>query len=273
MSVETHVRDAVQLVLIDQRDSLFGSSRAPVPTSPRSLLKPLQVAALLRMAQPLTDEQVAIAASSHNGEPIHLERVAELAEALSVELAALPVRPHRPLIGELEIDTDFYPLMQEANPCAGKHILAAHCAQSTGIDYLEFGGPIERTCRQHVREACRIRRELAPVPDGCGFPTYAITDVELATGLRSLLLSDDQHDVQVVRSLAAHPHLVGGRGRAVTHEALTSEVLFAKDGIGGLFAVAYSDGAVAVGRATRDDQKTLASALGEARSLARSSAS
>lgn len=269
MSVDSQISNVGRLALISQQDRLFESDPEPVMASPRSLLKPLQVAALLRMSRSLTDEQVAMAVSSHNGEPTHLELIAELADATGVDLAAIPVQPHRPLIGELGIDTRCGSSAKAANPCAGKHILAAHCTRLAGADYLEFGGLVELTCRQYIREACRISRDLTPVRDGCGFPTYALTISEMATGLRSLLVSEERHDVAVVRSLAAHPYLVGGGGRAVTNEVLSGGALFAKDGVGGLFAVAYFDGAVAVGGVVRDDQVTLGSALQEARASAR----
>lgn len=271
---DSAVSDAISLVLFHRRVRLFDSHPMSAATSPRSLLKPLQTAALLRMTRKtLTDEQVAIAASSHNGEPDHLERVVDLAEATGVDLAVLSVEPHRSLIAELGIDNKSEPPTREANPCVGKHILAAHCAQSTGADYMDPDGPVERNCRRYIRQSCRIGRELTPTPDGCGFPTYALTDSELATGLCSLLLSEDFYDKKVVKSLANHPYLVGGRGRVVTDVVLTGDALFAKDGVGGRFAVAYPNGVVAVGRSARDDQESLASALHEAQSLARRYAS
>lgn len=267
MRADTPVSIVSRLFLISRQDRLDGSG-PQVTASPRSLLKPLQVAALLRMSRSRTGEQVVTAVSAHNGDPRHLELIAELADVTGVDLAMIRVLPHRPLVEELGIEAGHSSYTRAAVPYVGEHVLAAHCASSADIDYVEFGGPVELVCRQDIREACRIGRGLTPTPDCCGFPTYALIITEVATGLRSLLLSADHQDVTVVRSLATHPYLVGGHGRAVTKDVLSGGTLFAKDGVDGLFAVAYFDGAVTVGKAVCDDQVALGSALQETRNWA-----
>ena len=214
------------------------------PVFPRSSNKPLQAVSLLDAGwQPGSEEQLALATSSHNGEPGHLAVVREILGELGVEALGTPAMP--PLD-----EPSWYAIVRaggEATPltmnCSGKHAAMLRTCATNGWDvasYLSVDHPVQRACLQGIeRLAGEPVRHVAV--DGCGAPQHALTLPGLARAFTSLVLGGP-HERRTADAMRSHPWLVGGTGRDVTQLMEGVPGLVAKDGAEGVYAAALADG-------------------------------
>jgi L-asparaginase II len=87
-------------------------------------------------------------------------------------------------------------------------------------------------------------RVLHVAVDGCGAPQHAMTLPGLARAFSRMATSGaGTEEGRVARAVRAHPVLLGGRDRDVTHLLQGVEGLIAKDGAEGVYAAALPDGA------------------------------
>src|SRR5215472_16720570 len=86
--VESRHRGTVAAVGTDGRFA-FTAGSANTPVFPRSAVKPLQAAAMLRAGLPLEGELLALAAASHSGEDFHVQGVREILDIAGLTEADL----------------------------------------------------------------------------------------------------------------------------------------------------------------------------------------
>lgn len=203
----------------------------------RSTAKPFQATAALEAAAaagapPPSDAEIAVAWSSHRGEPRHLEAVQSLAARAGIEPDALTCPPARSL------DDPGAGVCRLHHNCSGKHAMFAFAGAHLGIGrdrLLRSDGPLQ------TRVLALLEQVLGPPTavgiDGCGAPAVAVPLVALARGW--LALGSDDRFSGVCRAGLAYPELVGGSGRL--ESALLAEGVLAKPGAEGLFALAARD--------------------------------
>lgn len=217
------------------------------PVLPRSSNKPLQAVALLEAGwQPGDDEQLALAAASHSGEPRQLEVVRRLLASAGLDEAALQCPPLLPLS-----EAAAHGLLRSGGAasrltmnCSGKHAAMLACCVANGwptTDYLSPASPVQRATTQTLG---RLAGEpVAHVAiDGCGAPQHALSLFGLARAFRALATEPGPCD-RVAAAMRAHPELVGGAGRDVTEVMQGVPGLVAKDGAEGVYAAALPSGA------------------------------
>jgi len=217
------------------------------PIFPRSSNKPLQAAALMAAGwQPADDEELALAAASHSGEPEHLAVVRRMLAGAGLDESALGCPPGLPLN-----EAAAHALLASgavASPltmnCSGKHAAMLACCVANGwptAGYLARDSPVQQAIERTLAELAG--EPIAHVAvDGCGAPQHALTLRGLARAFTALVRTSPR----VTGAMRAHPYLVGGTGRDVT--ALMERVpgLVAKDGAEGVCALALADGAAVV---------------------------
>lgn len=221
------------------------------PIFGRSSLKPLQAVGMLRTGLRLDPVELALAASSHSGSPLHLKLIAaELADAGLTE-DDLDCPPDLPA-GVAERRAYLVAGHAEARlamNCSGKHTAMLRACQQAGwpiSGYLARSHPLQVALRGTVADLCGEDVATTGV-DGCGAPLFAVSlhgiaraFARIATAARGL-----EHDV--AEAMRAHPGLIAGDGRAATRLMQGVSGLIAKDGAEGVFAAALPDGgAVAV---------------------------
>ncbi len=142
----------------------------------RSAIKPFQATMSLEMGANLTQEQTAIACSSHGGFPAHQSLVeANLAGAgLTPDALRCPTAwPRDALAKELMLIQGQHQPTRVANNCSGKHSawLAGCAAQGwPTASYLEPTHPLQQKVAALVADVTGVDTEPIGV-DGCGAPT------------------------------------------------------------------------------------------------------
>jgi len=225
---------------------------------PRSAVKALQALPLVESGiadkYELTDEEIALACSSHSGEPEHVEVAASMLRKAGRDRACLECGVHWPmgeaatrlLAAKGEQPTALH------NNCSGKH--AGFICLACGMDqdpkgYVKAAHPVQQAVRaslEDVTGASHTDEEAAV--DGCSIPTYAIPLPALAFGFAKFgtgagLTGSTQAAAKRIRkAVAQHPFMVAGTDRFDTKlmEALKERV-FVKSGAEGVYCAALPE--------------------------------
>lgn len=211
---------------------------------PRSSLKPLQASAMVGLGLELSDPLLALVCASHNGDVAHRNGVREILELYGLDERALRNTASLPFGSKARraARADGDPPSSLAQNCSGKHagMLATCVVNGWPIeDYLEPEHPLQVGITTHVASLAGDVAHLGV--DGCGAPAHATSVVGLARAYRSLVLSESP----IARAMTGHPVLVAGDDRDVTIWMRAVAGLVAKDGAGGVMAMALGDGRAA----------------------------
>ena len=203
---------------------------------PRSSAKMLQALPLIESgaadAAALHAEHLALACASHQGAPLHTDRVD--AWLLSVDRSEADLRcgPQPPSDAR---DRDAMRAAgakpnQLHNNCSGKHAgfvtLAKHLG--AGAEYIDPDNPVQVAVRSAFEE---MTGETSPGfgIDGCSAPNFACSVAGLARGMAAMARPGSgvrgAAAERLVAAMVAHPMLVAGDGRACT------ELMGAMDGV------------------------------------------
>lgn len=223
----------------------------------RSSAKPLQALPLVLSgaadAFGLSDEELAVACSSHNAEEPHLAAVRSLLSRAGLTEDDLQSGAHPPM--HAPEAAKLARGGEEPRPvhgnCSGKHAgMLAVCAHE-GLDtggYRNPEHPLQRRILGLVAEVCGLRGDEALVAgDDCGVPAFALPLRSLATGFARLAtgegLSGDLAGAaeRLSGAMRDHPFLVAGTGRFDT-EVMGATDLVCKSGAEGVFAAGSADG-------------------------------
>ena len=240
------------MVLDAAGEVLAAAGPVAEPMFPRSGNKPLQVVGMLRAGLRLGGPDLALAASSHSGEPIHTDRVRAVLAAGGLSEADLGCPAELPL-GE---DALHGVLAAGGGPeritmnCSGKHAAMLRTCLAAGwptAGYLAAEHPLQVALRAAVEELAAEPVVHAGV-DGCGAPVFALTPIGLARAFSRLVDAPaGTAERAVADAMRAHPGLVGGAGRDVTRLMAGAPDVLAKDGAEGVYAAAVPGvGAVAL---------------------------
>lgn len=240
-----HVGRVVLLDPAGRRMLEFGDVDTPI--FPRSSLKPLQATAVLGCGPRLGGSDPAILASSHSGEPVHVEAVRVVLAASGLSEDDLGCPPALPL----HQDAMLAHVRAGRGPericmnCSGKHagMLAACVAQGWPVTaYLDPDHPLQRRIAATVAEFTGAQPG-SPGVDGCGAPLFPVSLAGLARSFAALVRAPDGSPARrIADSMRTHPHLVGGTGRDVTAFMRAVPGVLAKDGAEGVYAAALDDG-------------------------------
>jgi L-asparaginase II len=223
----------------------FGNPQAII--LPRSSNKPAQATAMVRAGLDLPPRLLALAASSHSGEPDHLAGVREILAAAGLSEEALQTPADYPLDAvqrDAWVRSGWGPSPIAMN-CSGKHaaMLATSVANGWPIaDYRSLQHPLQRAIVAEVTELAGEPVRVTGV-DGCGAPVLGLTVAGLARSLSACVQAPPGSPAaQVVESMRAHPEMVGGSRRDVSRLMSGVTGLVVKDGAEGVFVAALADG-------------------------------
>ncbi|WP_406350433.1 asparaginase [Streptomyces sp. NBC_00658] len=219
---------------------------------PRSALKPLQVAAMLRAGLPLDGELLSLAAASHSGEERHLagtRRILELAGLREDRLRNVRDLPFDPVVREDWVREGRLPSRLAQN-CSGKHAAMLYTAKLNGWsldDYLDPGHPLQQAIAEIVEDL--TGQAIARVSvDGCGAPLLSVSLHGLArAAARITTAAPGTPEAMVADAMREHAEMASGSGRDVAALMRAVPGLLAKDGFEGVQVAALPDGrAIAV---------------------------
>ena len=223
------------------------------PVFPRSSNKPMQAVAMLRAGwEPAGEDDLAIAAASHKGEPFHLERVDSVLSHAGLGEESLRCPPDLP--GDPAARRAVVARGGEARRiymnCSGKHagMLAACVAAGWDTEsYRDPGHPLQELIVATVEELTGESVQATGV-DGCGAPVLAISLAGLARAFTRLVEAPEgSPERRVVDAMRAHSKLIDG-SEAPDHRVMSAVPgLVSKGGAEGVHVMAVPGvGAVAV---------------------------
>ncbi|GAA4137611.1 asparaginase [Actinomadura keratinilytica] len=225
---------------------LYAAGDVETPFFPRSAMKPLQAAGMLRSGLPLDGELLALAAASHSGEEHHRRGVRRILAEAGLGESDLRNTSDLPLDPDLRAQwrAQGRPPSRLAQNCSGKHAAMLLTARLNGwptADYLDPGHPLQKVIADTVEDLTgdRIARTSA---DGCGAPLFAVSLHGLTRAYARIAAARDGHLATLAAALRAHPRMLAGRGRDVVRLTAAVPGLLAKDGFEAVMVAALPDG-------------------------------
>lgn len=196
---------------------------------PRSSCKMLQALPLLESgaadAHGLSDAHIALSCASHQGAALHVNMAGRWLADLGLGEPDLRCGSHEPYDRD---ERDRLILAHEApcqlhNNCSGKHsgFLTTVKHLKAGPEYVELDHPLQKAIKAATEEVTDEASAGFGI-DGCSAPNFAMSVTGLARGMAAFAKARDAGSVReramhrLTRSMAAHPELVAGEGRACT---------------------------------------------------------
>lgn len=229
----------------------------------RSAAKPFQLLAVLEALEAsghsentpftvrsLSDDDLAIGASSHSGSTDHLALVERILTRAGLSAGDLCCGAERPLDPDARaaLGRTGSPPSPLHNDCSGKHALMLLACRARGWsthDYIEPQHPIQQGVGHVVARVVGTRPPTAI--DGCGVPTFWLTLREMALAWAHLaaVMADPDLDPLLARighAMSDNPLWTSGRGRLDLAVAQRTRAPFVgKIGALGVFCVAWPE--------------------------------
>lgn len=220
---------------------------------PRSSIKPIQALAMLvsgaAEAFNVSDEELALACASHNGEADHVRIAQAWLERLGLTQADLVCGCHNPMgrdvaYGLIRNDQQPSPLH---NACSGKHCGFLTLARHQGYPfagYGDFNHPAQQDITKMIVTMCGLGQASLPHGiDGCNVPVIGMEVIQLAFGMARLAQPEcldatmRRHCQRVIAVMQNYPHLLAGSGRICTEiNQKTKGEVIVKMGAEGVFS-------------------------------------
>jgi L-asparaginase II len=219
---------------------------------PRSTLKPLQALAFLESGAmdefDLGEAEAALSASSHSGEPLHVQAIAAWLKKIDCSLDQLECGAHLPFHHQSaqEILASGKTANALHNNCSGKHAGFMSLARVMGVDvagYTSPDHPVQTRVAAILSEMLDFDVTTSRVgADGCAAPNYSMPLKVLAHGLarmartESLVPARAGAAATLLSAVHDNPLLIAGTGRpcSVLSASLKAPG-FVKSGAEGVF--------------------------------------
>ncbi len=224
-----------------------------LPVFPRSSIKAIQALAMMESGAAdtygFTDEEIALACSSHNGEVTHTALAQSMLNKLGLGKEQLQCGSHWPMNEEagrhLAMEGETPCTLH--NNCSGKHsgfLAFLKHEKINPTNYVGLDHPLQKLILSALEDVCQIDLSNAPVGvDGCAIPTWAVPLKNLALGF-ARFSEPEKHFSEpritamqrITKSVFAHPYMIAGKERYDTRlmQAFPGRV-FAKVGAEGVF--------------------------------------
>jgi len=231
---------------------LFAVGDIEAPVYPRSAVKAIQALPLVESgaadALAFGNREIALAQSSHNGEPGHVDGAIAMLSAAGLAPSDLECGPqwpsHKPSV-DILVKGGRAP-GPEHNNCSGKHAGFLCFAVHTGLPtkgYVEPDHPVQRAVRAAMEDLTGVAHIADRCgKDGCSIPTYAVPLTALATAFarfgtgKGMSAERAKAAERIYRAAVSEPWYVDGTGSFTTSalEALVGAAQI-KSGAEGLF--------------------------------------
>jgi L-asparaginase II len=235
------------LIVLNADGSTYLSKGSPeLPIYPRSAIKSLQAAAILKAGLKVEENELAIICASHSGSQSHIDLVTNMLTSRGLSTSQLKNAVDKPLGEKEKISWGEKPASQLAQNCSGKHAGMLITCQKNSWDmntYLDLDHPLQVAIKNEIEELSGEKVSATSV-DGCGAPLFAISLIGLAKAISNLVKSKEDSYQQIVLACIKYPELVAGEARLTTRMMRAVPGLFMKEGAEGVQVCALSDGRV-----------------------------
>ena len=225
---------------------------------PRSAIKALQAIPLVESGAAdhfqLSGAELALACSSHGGEPRHTTTVRDWLKRLELDEEALECGPHAPSNDKAATAL----ILKHTEPgrihnnCSGKHtgmLTTARFLEEATRGYIEREHPTQQRWMSALGEMSDLDMQHLPWSgDGCGIRVIAMPLKAIATAFARIAAPDDLDATRVsaidriTSAIAANPFMVAGSGRLCTEVMeLTGRRVIVKTGADGVYTAALRD--------------------------------
>ena len=211
---------------------------------PRSCVKSIQGAAMVRAGLKLEPRLLALGCSSHSGTAEHLSAVREILSLAQLDESALQCMLDKPLGDEeRRAWADKAPTRIAMN-CSGKHAAMLLTCVTNGWpieNYLDPAHPLQVAIKAEL-EALAGETITLTSTDGCGAPLFLLSVTGLARAVRAITVSSDPVHVSVLSASRTYPQMVAGKGRLTTQMMEAVPGLYMKDGAEAVEVASMPDG-------------------------------
>lgn len=225
----TESRHRGHVIALDADERILAQLGSPeMVTYLRSSAKPFQAIPLVASGAAdqfgFTEQEIAIACASHNGETIHTETVAGMLKKIGLDQSALKCGAHEPYSAEAarrlrergEEPTALH------NNCSGKHagMLALALHLNAPIEtYDQADNAVQQQIMSCISQFSGVTvEEIAIGIDGCGVPTFGMSVRAMALMYVRLVSTPARFDDatraacrRIVSAMTKYPEMIGGR--------------------------------------------------------------
>lgn len=237
---------------------VFSAGDVDRPVFPRSAVKALQALPLFESGAAdrygLTEPEIALAVSSHSGEPLHAQTSLAMLAKAGRDAGCLECGAHWPMndVAARAIARSGGEPSALNNNCSGKH--AGFVCLACGLDedpagYVKAGHAVQQAVRGALEEVTGAAHSADLMgTDGCSIPTYAVPLKALALGFarfgtgHGFAPQRAKAAARIRKAAAAHPFMVAGTARFDTRAMeLLRERIFIKTGAEGVYCGALPE--------------------------------
>ena len=211
---------------------------------PRSTVKSIQGAAMVRAGLKLEPRLLALGCSSHSGSEEHLLAVREILTLAKLDESALQCMLDKPLGDQERRAWGDKPATRIAMNCSGKHAAMLLTCITNGwpiANYLDPAHPLQVAIKTEL-EALAGEAITLTSTDGCGAPLFLMSVMGLVRAIRAITLSTDPVHQSVLDASRAFPEMVAGKGRLTTQMMEAVPGLYMKDGAEAVEIASMADG-------------------------------
>ena len=211
---------------------------------PRSAIKSLQAAAMVRAGLNLNDEQLALVCASHGGTNRHQEVALEILQSVGLSESELQNTPDAPLDREARIKWGDKPATSLAANCSGKHsgMLATCVVNGWDIKtYRDVDHPLQLAIAREITELIGKSIDRVSI-DGCGAPLFSMSTRSIAVAARKMRIDSDPIFARVISACLKHPEMILAEGAFDTRMMRAVPGLFVKGGAESVMLASLADG-------------------------------
>jgi len=211
---------------------------------PRSAIKSLQAAAMVRAGLNLNDEQLALVCASHGGTKRHQEVALEILKSYGLSELDLQNTPDFPIDRSARIAWGDKPATSIAANCSGKHAgMLATCVVN-GWDiktYRDANHPLQIAIANEIRDLTGQPVSRTSI-DGCGAPLFSMSTRSIAVAARKMRIDSDPVFTKIVSACLRHPEMILAEGAFDTRMMRAVPGLFVKGGAESVMLASLADG-------------------------------
>ena len=211
---------------------------------PRSCVKSIQGAAMVRAGLKLEPRLLALGCSSHSGSAAHLTAVREILAMAKLDESALQCMLDKPLGDSERREWGDKPATRISMNCSGKHAAMLLTCVVNGWpteNYLDAAHPLQVAIKAELETLAGEKITLTST-DGCGAPLFLLSVAGLARAIRNITISKDPIHQEVMAASRAFPEMVAGKGRLTTQMIEAVPGLYMKDGAEAVEVASMPDG-------------------------------
>lgn len=211
---------------------------------PRSAIKSLQAAAMVRAGLNLNDEQLALVCASHGGTNRHQEVALEILRSSGLFEFDLQNNPDFPLDRKARIAWSDKPATSLAANCSGKHAGMLATCVINGWDiktYRDVDHPLQKTIAHEIAGLTdQVINHISI--DGCGAPLFSMSTRSIAVAARKMRIDSDPVFTKVISACLKHPEMILAEGAFDTRMMRAVPGLLVKGGAESVMLASLADG-------------------------------